>query len=72
MGVVGGVLVPLGAYQTVEVVVVDGLLFVAANGVDEFDQFAVEDGGRCLDQLFLGLLALGVAGVAADGQAGQF
>ena len=36
------VVVPLGAEHAVEVVMVDGLFFVAADGVDEFDQCAGE------------------------------
>ena len=51
---------------------VDGLLFFAADGVDEFNQFAIEDVGNGLYQLLLRLLPQGVAGVAADGQAGEF
>ena len=38
---------------------VDGLFLVTANGVDQFDQFAVEDGGGVTDQLFLSLFASG-------------
>ncbi len=61
------VLVPAGVGDRIQIVVVDGLFFFTADGVDEFDQFAVEQGGGGADQLVLGLVAQGVAGVVAEG-----
>ena len=71
-GVGGAVLAPAGVGDAIQIVVVDGLFFFAADGVDQFDEFAVHQRRRFADQLLLGLVAQRVAGVVADGQAGQF
>ncbi|MCY1430703.1 hypothetical protein D9M71_466540 [compost metagenome] len=62
---------PAGMQQLVQGVVVDDLLVLAADAVDQLDQFAVEHLGRILDQLGLGLIAQRLAGIAALGQAAQ-
>ena len=58
LGIFGGIAFPLGAQNRVDIVVIDRLFLVAADGVDQLDQRAGKD-GRCLpDQLVARLSAL--------------
>ena len=47
-----GVAFPFGAEHGIQTVMVDSLFLVAANRVDCLDQFAAEDAGGIIDQLF--------------------
>jgi len=45
-GILPGILVPFGPAQGVEVLMVERLLLVAADGIEEFDERTGEDVGR--------------------------
>ncbi len=63
----GGVARPFGGEQRVEVVVVDGLLVVAADGVEQLDQRAGEDVRGLRHQLVAGGVHRGVVGFGLAG-----
>lgn len=65
LGVFGGVAVPFGAGDVVQVVVDNGLLFIATDAVNQLHQLTVEDAGGLPYQLIADLVAGAVTGVGA-------
>ena len=71
-GVLFGVLIPFGAQDLIEMLVIEFLLFFAADGVEEIDQRTGENVGGFFDEDFLGSLAGGVSGIGAFYLAHEF